>query len=230
MLSIETVQSHIGGVRKGRCLNTTAFPPDLRCLTYITMFNLYPIRKMTTINNARAIFLMEFRENIYIDISAYAFSIIADATRTTSRPKLILPSLIMRILHKKSVETPQDISLMPIPPAINALTITGSNVCLSDDEEKVDPKQEQPMDTETEAEGQPSSSRRGGGRERSRASPSSVVPPNVFQIILERIDGLKEVQTEHSNRPFKTKSTCSQPSLIASRTSLGPLAIPIKKV
>ena len=29
MLSIEMVQSHIGSVRKGRCLNTTAFPPDL---------------------------------------------------------------------------------------------------------------------------------------------------------------------------------------------------------
>ena len=59
MLSIETIQSHIGGVREGRCLNTTAFPPDLRCLTYIMMFNLYPVKKLTTINNARAIFLME---------------------------------------------------------------------------------------------------------------------------------------------------------------------------
>ena len=87
-LSIEMVQSHVGGVREGRCLNTTAFPSDLRCLTYIMMFNLYPVKKMTTINNARAIFLMELRENIYIDISAYAFSIIADEIRTTSRAKL----------------------------------------------------------------------------------------------------------------------------------------------
>jgi len=70
------------------------------------VFNLYPIRKMTTINNARAIFLMEFWENIYIDISAHAFSIIANEIRATSRPKLILPSLIMRILHEKGVETP----------------------------------------------------------------------------------------------------------------------------
>ena len=28
MLSIETIQSHIGGVREGRCLNTTTFPPN----------------------------------------------------------------------------------------------------------------------------------------------------------------------------------------------------------
>ena len=31
------------------------------------MFNLYSVKKMTTISNARAIFLMEFRENTYID-------------------------------------------------------------------------------------------------------------------------------------------------------------------
>ena len=30
MLSIEIVQSHIGGVRQGRCLNTTAFPANMR--------------------------------------------------------------------------------------------------------------------------------------------------------------------------------------------------------
>ena len=54
-------------------LNTIAFPPDLRCLTLIMMFNLYPVKKMTNINNARAIFLMEFREKTYIDISACAF-------------------------------------------------------------------------------------------------------------------------------------------------------------
>ena len=63
MLSIEIVQSHIGGVREGRCLNTIAFPPNLRCPTLIMMFNMYSTKKMTTISNARAIFLMEFWEN-----------------------------------------------------------------------------------------------------------------------------------------------------------------------
>ena len=118
MLSIETVQSRIGGAREGKCLNTTTFPSDLRCLTYIMLFNLYSVRKMTTINNARAIFLMELRERTYIDISAHVFSIIAEATRTTSRPNLVLPSLIMNILHDKGVETSQDISLMSVPLSI----------------------------------------------------------------------------------------------------------------
>ena len=142
LFSIETIQSHIGGVKEERCLNTNAFPLDFQCLTYIMVFSLYSVRKMSTINNARAIFLMELRENIFIYIDAYLFSILADATRTTLRPKLILPSLIMRILHEKGVETPQDISLMPIPPAINALIITMSKVRLLGDEEQVDPQQE----------------------------------------------------------------------------------------
>ena len=40
LLSLEIVQTHIGRVREGRCLNTTAFPADMRCLTVIMMFNL----------------------------------------------------------------------------------------------------------------------------------------------------------------------------------------------
>ena len=55
MLSIETVQTRIGGQREGRCLNTTTFPAVMRCLTTIMMFNLYLVRKLTTINNAKAI-------------------------------------------------------------------------------------------------------------------------------------------------------------------------------
>ena len=41
MISIEMIQSHIGGAREGKCLNTTTFPSDLRCLTDIILFNLY---------------------------------------------------------------------------------------------------------------------------------------------------------------------------------------------
>ena len=59
---------------------------------------------------------------------------------------------------------PQDISLMPNPPAINALTIARIKVHLPGDEEEGDRTQGEPMDTETEAEGQPLSSRSCGKR------------------------------------------------------------------
>ena len=161
------------------------------------MFNPYPVKKITTISNARAIFLMELRENTYIDISAYAFCIIADERRTTSRAKLVLTSLLMRLFRVKGVEIPQNISLMPTP-AINALTIARIKVCIPSDEDKGDQVQGEPMDTEIEAKAQPSSSRSCG--KRSRASSSTAVPPDAFQIILERIDGMQDFQNEQFDR------------------------------
>ncbi|KAK9993568.1 hypothetical protein SO802_023271 [Lithocarpus litseifolius] len=152
MFSLETVQLHIGGAREGKCLNTTIFPSNLRCLAYIMLFNLYPIRKLTTINNAKSIFLMELRKKTYIDIDAHVYTIIAEATRTTSRAKLVFLSLIMRILHEKGVETPQDISLMSVPPSINSQTILRSRVRLPNDEQADEIEQAPLADTETEAE------------------------------------------------------------------------------
>ena len=87
---------------------------------------------------------------------------------------------------------------MPTPPAINALMIARIRVRLPGDEEEGDQAQGEPMDTKTEAEGQPLSSQSHG--KRSRASSSSAVPPDAFQIILERIDGLRDIQNEQSNR------------------------------
>ena len=168
MLSMETVQSRIGATREGKCPNTTTFPPDLRCLTYIMLFNLYLVRKMTTIKNARVIFLMELCEGTYIDIEAHVFTIISKATGTTSRPKLVLLSLLMRILREKGMETPQDISHMSVPPSINTQTILRSRVRLPGDEEADELKQAPFADTETEAKGQPPFSTRFSGQGRAK--------------------------------------------------------------
>ena len=54
------------------------------------------------------------------------------------------------------------------------------------------------METETMAAGQALSSRSRG--KRSRTSTLSEVPLDALQIILERIDGVKEVQNEHTER------------------------------
>ena len=180
------------------CLNTTTFLVDMRCLTTIMMFNLYPVRKLTTINNARAIFLMELKEKTSIDISSHIFDKIVDETRTTSRPKLIFPSLLMRIFGAKGVAIPQDISPMSTPSAINKITIIRVQVRLPGDEEEGDQGEGDPMEIKAEAAGQTSTSKSRG--KRSRASTLSAVPLNAFQIILERIDGLREVQNEHTDR------------------------------
>ena len=162
------------------------------------IFNLYPVRKSTTINNATAIFLMELKEKNFIDISSHIFDTIMDETRTTSRPKLIFPSLLMRLFRAKGVDIPQDISPMPTPSAINKLTSIKIKVRLLGDEEEGDQGEGDPMETDTVAAGQASSSKSRG--KRSRASTSLEVPLYAFQIILERIDGLREVQNEHTDR------------------------------
>ena len=196
MLSIETVQQRIGGQREGRCLNTTVFPVDMRCLTIIMMFNLYPIKKLTTINNARAIFLMELKEKTFIDISSHIFDTIMDETRTTSRPKLIFPNLLMRIFRKKGVAIPQDISPMSTPSVINKQTFKRISVRLPGEEDEGDEGEGDPMKTEAEVVGQTSTSTPRRRGKRTRASTSLDIPPDAFQIILERLDGLREVQTE----------------------------------
>ena len=169
-------------------------------LTIIMMFNIYPIRKLTTINNARAIFLMELKEKTFIDISSHIFDTIVDETRTTSRPKLIFPSLLMRIFRKKGVAIPRDISPMFTPSAINKQTFKRISVRLPGEEDEVDEGEGVPMETEAEAAGQASTSTPRRSGKRTRASTSSAIPPDAFQVILERLDGLREVQTAQSER------------------------------
>ena len=142
------------------------------------MFNLYPVRKLTTINNARAIFLMELKENTFIDLSSHIFDTIVDETRTTTRAKLIFPSHLMRLFRLKEVTIPQDISLISTPVAINKLTITRIQVHLPGDEDEDDQGEGEPMETKTKAIGEPSSSK--GRGKRSRASSSSAIPPDAF--------------------------------------------------
>ena len=172
----------------------------MRCLTIIMMFNLYPIKKLTTINNAKAIFLMELKKKTLIDISSHIFDTTVDKTRTTSRSKLIFPSLLMRIFRKKGVAIPQNISPMSTPLAINRQTFKRISVRLPGEEDEDDEGKCDPMETEAEAVGQASTSTLGRRGKRTRESTSSDIPPDAFQIILERLDGLREVQTKQSER------------------------------
>ena len=82
---------------------------------------------------------------------------------------------------------------MSTPSAINKQTFRRISVRLPGEEDEGDEGEGDPMETEAEAAGQAltSTTRRRG--KRIRASTSSDIPPNAFQIILERLDGLREV-------------------------------------
>ena len=106
----------------------------------------------------------------------------------------------MRIFRAKGIPIPQDLSLMPTPSAINKQTIIRIQVQLPGDVDEEGAEQEEgdPIDTEAEATGQSFTSR--SRVKRNRASTSSAAPLDAFQIILERIDGLREVQNIHTER------------------------------
>ena len=87
---------------------------------------------------------------------------------------------------------------MPTPSVINKLTIIRIQVRLPGDEEVGDQAEGDQMETETVTARQTSTPRSQG--KRSRASTSSEVPLDAFLIILERNDGLREVQNEHIDR------------------------------
>ena len=89
---------------------------------------------------------------------------------------------------------------MPTPSAINKQTIIRIQVRRPGDVDEEGAEQEEgdPMDTKAEAARQSSTSR--SRAKRIRASTSSATPPNAFQIILDRIDGLREVQNQHTER------------------------------
>ena len=82
---------------------------------------------------------------------------------------------------------------MPTPSTINKQTIIRIQVRLPSDVDEEGAEQEKgdPMDTEAEAARHSSTSR--SRAKRNRASTSTAAPPDAFQVILERIDGLREV-------------------------------------
>ena len=84
--------------------------------------------------------------------------------------------------------------------AINKLTCKRISVRLLGEEDEGDEGEGVPMEIEAEAVGHASTSTPRRSGKRTRASTSSDTPPDVFQIILDRLDGIRGVQTEHSER------------------------------
>ena len=61
---------------KGTSIETTKFKPELKTLTFIMFFNLYPLSNMGFINLGRAQFLCDLITGTPIDICAHIFQTI----------------------------------------------------------------------------------------------------------------------------------------------------------
>ena len=104
------------------------------------------------------------------------------------------------LFRSKGVPIPQDINPMSTPSAINKLTFKRISVRLLGEEDEGDEGEGVLMETEAEAVGQASTSTPRRSGKRIRALTSLDTPLDTFQIILERLDGIRGVQTEHSER------------------------------
>ena len=89
---------------------------------------------------------------------------------------------------------------MSTPSVINKQTFKRISVHLPGEEDEGDEGEGVPMETEAEAASQASTSTPKRRGKRTRASTSSDIPPDAFQVILDRLDGLKEVHTKQSER------------------------------
>ena len=82
---------------------------------------------------------------------------------------------------------------MSTPSTINKLTFKRISVWLPGEEDEGDKREGVPMETEAEAAGHASTSTPRRNGKRTRASTSSDTPPGAFQVILERLDGIRGV-------------------------------------
>ena len=82
---------------------------------------------------------------------------------------------------------------MSTPSAINKQTFKRISVRLPGEEDEGDEGEGDPMETKAEAAGQTSTSTPRRRGKRTKASTSSDIPSNAFQVILERLNGLREV-------------------------------------
>ena len=122
---------------------------------------------------------------------------------------------------------------MSTPSAINKQTFKRISVCLLGEEDESYEGKGVPMETEAEAAGQASTSTPRRSGKRTRALTSSDIPPDAFQVILERLDGIREVQTEQSE---KIAAMQDQLDVLLQNLTTSPhimgsdsLAIPVKK-
>ena len=94
---------------KGTSIGTAKFAPELKTLTLIMFFNLYPLSNTGFINLGWAQFLCDLIIGVSIDICAHIFQTIQKtAAQTAARTCLPFCSLLMKIMVLKGVRPPTD--------------------------------------------------------------------------------------------------------------------------
>ena len=77
------------------------------------IFNLYPVKNLTTLSAPRTIFLYDLFTHKEIDISGHIFHLfVKSINKQNSRLKLPFPSLVMSLILRARVKIPRGLQVM----------------------------------------------------------------------------------------------------------------------
>ena len=96
-------------------------------LAYIMIFNLYPVKNLTTLSAPRTIFLFDLFTHKEIDIYGHIYHLfIKSITKRSSRLTLPFPSLVMSLILRARVKIPSGLQVMKMEDPISEQTIIRS--------------------------------------------------------------------------------------------------------
>lgn len=112
-------------------VHTTSFNIEVKALTYIMIFNFYPVKNLTTFSQPRALFLHVLLKGKEIDICAQLYHLLTKRVRKRkSWMTLPLAAMIMKIFLTHSVDLPSSWAPIKGEDPISAVTMTRSRACL----------------------------------------------------------------------------------------------------
>ena len=89
----------LGGKEKKQSMHTVDFSPAMKALAYIMIFNLYPVKNLTTLSQPKTLYLHDLYTGKEIDICAQIYHLFAKCIRKKSTEMTFpFPGVIMSIL------------------------------------------------------------------------------------------------------------------------------------
>ena len=124
---LEPLAQVLGGQLKKKALHTIEFSPELRALAYIMIFNLYPMKNLTSLSGPRTIFLHDLFTHKEIDICGHTYHLfLKSIKKKKSRITLPFPSLVMSLISRVRVKIPSGLPVMQREEPISEYTIIWS--------------------------------------------------------------------------------------------------------
>ena len=129
---LEPLVQVLRGQLKKTALHLNNFSPEMKALAYIIIFNLYPVKNLTTLSGPRTIFLHDLLTHKEIDIYGHIYHLFVKCIqKRKSRMTLPFPSLAMSLISKARVKIPSGLLIMQREESISEHTMNRSKAHIS---------------------------------------------------------------------------------------------------